>query len=152
VLLLALAAAADRWRRRPVAIETAPPAPLPGRPRLVHVLGGEVRHGEALEPQETVLTEGRTVVGRRRGVDVRLRDLTVSPQHALLEADREGRVVVRDLGTLNGVKVDGIPMAEAELHDGNRLRLGDVDLIYRTDPRRDDGGRHGGELGEQIGS
>lgn len=138
-------------RRRPAAAVEAPGAePLPGRPRLVSVVGGQLRHGAPVEPDERVLTEGRTVVGRDKHADLHLADLSVSPRHALVEADREGRVVVRDLGALNGLSVDGIPVAEAELHDGNRLQLGDVKLVYRVDPEHDDGGRHGGELGENV--
>lgn len=145
---VAVAVAVAR-RRRPQAV-AAEVAPLPGRPRLVAVVGGQVRHGELTEPAETPLREGRQVLGRARDADVHLADLSVSPRHALVEADPAGRVVVRDLGAVNGVAVDGIPVAQAELHDGNRLQLGDVQLIYRSDPADDDGGRHGGELGEHI--
>jgi len=99
-----------------------------------------------VEPEQIVLREGRQVLGRAWDADIHVADLTVSPRHALVEADREGRVVVRDLGARNGVTVDGIPVVQSELHDGNRLQLGDVQLIYRTDPERDDGGRQGGEL------
>ena len=155
LLLAVLGAGGLGWARlrQPAPEEPAPPpAPLPGRPRLVTVLGGTLRHGDPVEPDETVLCEGRQVLGRDKHADVHLRDLTVSPRHALIEADRAGRVVVRDLGARNGLRVDGIPVAEAELHDGNRLQLGDVQLVYRTDPRNDDGGRSGGELGEQPGS
>ncbi len=107
-------------------------------------------HGGVRTP-ELLLRQGRQVLGRARDVDVLLDDLTVSPRHALLDVDGEGRVLLRDLGAVNGVKVDGIPVAEVELHDGNRVQLGDVQLVYRVDPERDGGGRHGGELGEQIG-
>ncbi len=129
-----------------------PPAPpLPGRPRLTRVVGGSRPHGGPPEPAEVLLGRGRTVVGRARDADLHLADPTVSPRHALVEADAEGRVHIRDLGALNGVRVDGIPVARVELHDGNRVQLGDVQLVYRTDPRRDTGGRSGGELGENVG-
>ena len=152
VLLAALGLGGVAWSRRSRPAPAPPAQPLPGRPRLVSVLGGSVRHDGQIEPAETLVQEGRSVLGRARDADVRLADLTVSPRHALLQADREGRVVVRDLGARNGLHVDGIPVAEAELHDGNRLQLGDVQLVYRTDPVRDGGGRSGGELGEQIGT
>lgn len=152
-LLLMAAGAYGAGRRS----RGGPPAPapqraLPGRPRLVTVFGGHLPHGEAPVPPETVLRAGRLVLGRARDADLLLRDPTVSPRHALVEADGEGRVRIRDLGALNGVSVDGVPMAEAELHDGNRVSLGAVQLVYRTDPVRDDGGRSGGELGENLGS
>lgn len=151
VLLLAgLGVAGWAQRRRPpeprpgdLQARDCPPAPPPpGRPRLVAVVGGAMRHGER-GPEETPLRAGAQVLGRARDADVHLADLTVSPRHALLEADERGRVFVRDLGALNGLSVDGIPVAEVELHDGNRLQLGDVQLIYRTDRIAGDGGRQG---------
>jgi len=126
-----------------------PVVELPGRPRLVEVLGGTLVHGEQPVVPERVLRPGLQVVGRSREADIRLTEETVSPRHAAVEADLEGRVVVRDLGALNGLSVDGVPVREAELHDGNRLQLGDAVLVYRVDPAADDGGRQGGELGEQ---
>ena len=129
-----------------------PPAPpLPGQPRLTKVVGGSRPHGAPPQPAEVLLRSGRTVLGRARDADLHLPDLTVSPRHALIEADAQGRVHIRDLGALNGVRVDGVPVAHVELHDGNRVQLGDVQLVYRTDPRRDTGGRSGGELGENAG-
>lgn len=150
VAVAAVALATRRRHQEPPPAPAAPAAALPGRPRLVQVVGGQLRHGEPVNPAERLLAQGRIVVGRDKHADLHLGDLTVSPRHALVEADREGRVVVRDLGAANGVHVDGIPVAEAELHDGNRLQLGDVQLVYRTDPEHDDGGRQGGELGENI--
>lgn len=153
VLLAAGAGGLLWWRRRPVPAPpvAVAPAPLPGRPRLVKVIGGSLRHGEDPGPIELLLPAGRLVVGRAKDADVHLDDLSVSPRHALLTLDPEGHAVVRDLGSLNGLFVDGIPVAERELYDGNRLQLGNVRLVYRTDPENDSGGRQGGELGESSG-
>ncbi len=122
--------------------------PLPGRPRLAPVHAGSLPHGAAVLT-EVLLPAGSLVVGRADDADVRLDDPTVSPRHALLEVDPDGAVRVRDLGALNGLTVDGVPVAEAQLHDGNRLDLGEAQLVFRCDPSDDDGGRQGGELGEQ---
>ncbi|MCU1692710.1 MAG: hypothetical protein JWM64_1801 [Frankiales bacterium] len=127
-----------------------PSVPVPGRPRLAPVHAGSVPHdavGAVLT--ELVLPPGRLVVGRADDADVRLDDPTVSPRHALLEVGHDGAVTVRDLGALNGLAVDGVPVVTATLNDGNRLDLGEVQLVFRCDPREDDGGRQGGELGEQ---
>lgn len=150
-LLAALGARSALARRSAARTAALPPADLPGRPRLVEVLGGALPHGAPPEAPVQLLRPGRTVIGRSREADLRLAEETVSPRHAVLETAADGRVVVRDLGALNGVSVDGIPVSEVELHDGNRLQLGDAVLVFRTDPRVDDGGRQGGELGEQQG-
>lgn len=123
---------------------TAPP----GRPRLAPVHGGSVRHGEPVMT-ELALRAGCFVLGRDRAAELRVDHPSVSPRHALLEVEPDGGVRVRDLGALNGVTVDGVPVAAARLHDGNRLDLGEVQLVFRCDPVVDDGGRQGGELGEQ---
>ncbi len=155
VLLLVAGLSTVAWSLRPepgpAPVRTPQLRPLPGRPRLVAVLGGSLPHGERPRAPELLLHEGRQVIGRQKDVDVHLGDTTVSPRHAVVEADRYGRVHIRDLGALNGVSVDGIPLISTELHDGNRVQLGDVQLVYRTDPVHDDGGRQGGEFGENSG-
>lgn len=125
--------------------------PLPGRPRLLPVLEQSLPHDtvDADELDGLVLPAGRTVIGRAPDADLRLEDPSVSPHHALLEAAPDGTVHVRDLGALNGLSVDGVPVVRAVLHDGNRIGLGESSLVFRTEPGEDDGGRQGGELGEQ---
>ncbi len=122
---------------------------LPGHPRIAPVLGGSLRHADDELPDEVPLPTGDHVVGRAPDADLRIDHPTVSPRHALLRVRPDGQVVARDLGTVNGVLVDGIPVLEAQLHDGNRLVLGEAQLVFRTDPQSDDGGRQGGEKGEQ---
>lgn len=122
---------------------------LPGRPRLAPVLGGSLRHADDELPDELPLPVGEHVVGRALDADLRIAHPTVSPRHVLLRVEPDGRVRVRDLGTVNGVLVDGVPVVEAQLHDGNRLGLGEAQLVFRADPQTDDGGRQGGEKGEQ---
>lgn len=95
---------------------------------------------------ELVLRVGRQLVGRSHDADLRLQDVTVSMEHAELVVAADGGVVVRDLASENGVRVDGVPVAEADLHDGNRLQLGDVQLVYKTDLGAGPGGRQGGEF------
>lgn len=123
--------------------------PLPGRPRLAPVLGGSLRHADDDLPDELPLPVGEHVVGRAPDADLRIAHPTVSLRHVLLRVQPDGRVLVRDLGTVNGVLVDGVPVVEAQLHDGNRLVLGEAQLVFRADPQTDDGGRQGGEKGEQ---
>lgn len=149
-LLAALGARSALARRSAARTVVLPPADLPGRPRLVEVLGGALPHGAPPEAPVQLLRPGRTVIGRSREADLRLSEETVSPRHAVLEVRLDGRVVLRDLGALNGVSVDGIPVSEVLLNDGNRLQLGDAVLVFRTDPQVDDGGRQGGELGERA--
>jgi hypothetical protein len=65
-----------------------------------------------------------TTVGRGRGVDIRLDDLSVSRLHA--ELIRRGPYVyVADLGlSRNGTRVNGRPVARRVLNDGDVLSFG----------------------------
>jgi signal transduction histidine kinase len=62
----------------------------------------------------------------------RPQDATVSRSHALV-ARREGRWVIRDLDSRNGVRIDGRPLPqglEGELADGRVISLGDWELNF----------------------
>lgn len=54
---------------------------------------------------------------------------TVSRQHAQILV-RGGRVEIEDLGSSNGTFVNGSPVRMAELSPGDKLRLGDVELVF----------------------
>lgn len=86
---------------------------------------------------ETVLeiTKNRSVIGRGETADVVVPDDRVSRLHALVWTE-DGRVLVRDLGSANGTKVDGVAVGErpAELGAGSVLTIGP--LSFRLEPVR----------------
>jgi DNA-binding NtrC family response regulator len=72
----------------------------------------------------TLLAKPRLLVGRGHDCDVRLASADVSRRHALLT--RSGvRWVVRDLGSRNGIGVNGKRLEEAEFAAGDVVRVGD---------------------------
>lgn len=73
------------------------------------------------------LEPGIHVLGRSEACQQRFEDPTVSGQHCEVQVSPLG-VRVRDLGSSNGITVDGRPVQEAELLDGQQLGLGDVIL------------------------
>lgn len=122
----------------------------PGRPRLVLAAGGHVAaHSPQASGQEQTayLPVGCSVIGRARDVAVRLADTTVSPRHAeVVVSGDDGRVSVRDLGSLNGTLVNGLLVNEAELSDGSRIEVGNTTLVVVIDEPQHDG--DGGAAGE----
>jgi pSer/pThr/pTyr-binding forkhead associated (FHA) protein len=78
----------------------------------------------------------RVTVGRKQGNTVVLRDPKVSGVHAeiLLEG---GRPVVRDLGSTNGTFLEGKRIEELVLSHGDRLQIGDSELVL-TDVTKPD--------------
>jgi DNA segregation ATPase FtsK/SpoIIIE, S-DNA-T family len=81
---------------------------------------------------------GTAYIGREHGVQIRLSDSSVSRRHAKLVlarlpatgdvADVVDVVEVVDLGSANGISVDGAEVPRAVLKAGDRVRLGDTEI------------------------
>ena len=76
------------------------------------------------------------MVGRDEGCDVRIDDPSVSRRHVALERRGGGWFVV-DQGSVNGSFLDGKRVGEGPLRDGQRLRLGSVELRVQIEPEDD---------------
>ena len=84
------------------------------------------------------LAAGTTVVGRDAGCDLVLRSSSVSRRHAEIRLDDDGRLRVRDLGSLNGTRIDGRPVAgEVVVGDGQVAQFGALQAVARP-PKTDD--------------
>ncbi|HEY8340698.1 MAG TPA: FhaA domain-containing protein [Egibacteraceae bacterium] len=73
-----------------------------------------------------------TLIGRLPECDVTLDDPSVSRRHARLVSE-QGRWRIEDLGSTNGVRVNGEAVDERTLHDGDHLELGSVHLVFSLD-------------------
>jgi two-component system, cell cycle response regulator len=77
-------------------------------------------------------------VGRGRDADCRVRDRSVSRSHVLLRILEDGRVELRDLDALNGTWINGRRLRGLDqVFDGDRIRLGDLDLRIAWMSERD---------------
>jgi hypothetical protein len=76
--------------------------------------------------------QDRTLVGRDPSCAVVLEDKSVSRRHVLVERRGHAWHVV-DQGSANGTFVDGEQVAEAELRDGQELRLGTLPLAVELE-------------------
>ena len=76
------------------------------------------------------------LVGRHPAADIRVDSPMISRRHCCL-AVVNSRVLIRDLGSRHGVRVNGVVVEEAEVHAGDEVAIGH--LIYRfeadTSPR-----------------
>jgi hypothetical protein len=79
------------------------------------------------------LKHGSNSFGRSRTNDHRLEDDAVSECHCEVIVG-EDSVRVRDLGSTNGIFVDGRPVSEAELQDGQTLRIGSLEFVLEGAP------------------
>jgi hypothetical protein len=108
------------YRAEPAAEQAA--APAVGSRALV------VTEGRRLP-----LSPGGSVVGRSRDCDIVLADPNVSRRHAEIGM-RGGAWAVRDLGSTNGVKVNGQAIATAHpLSPGDRIKLGTAELVFELE-------------------
>ncbi|HZL35723.1 MAG TPA: FHA domain-containing protein [Tepidisphaeraceae bacterium] len=78
--------------------------------------------------------EGRTfLIGRRKDCDLPLEIPAVSRVHAIIFR-RDGRLYLRDLNSRAGTFVNGKPIREVELQDGDELQFAYVVLRYQSSP------------------
>jgi pSer/pThr/pTyr-binding forkhead associated (FHA) protein len=85
--------------------------------------------------ERRVVVEARAVVGRDPDCDVVLSSRSVSRKHAIVE--KRGEVwVARDLGSANGLFVEGKRVSEAPLASGASLRFGDVEATFAAGAHR----------------
>ncbi len=74
-----------------------------------------------------------TLIGRSRHADIVLADPNVSRRHAEIRK-RGGDFVITDLGSLNGVEVNGKRVTEKVLEDGDVITLGTTMLRFERKP------------------
>lgn len=83
--------------------------------------------------REVPLRTARLTIGRALDNDLILEGTGVSRRHAQIE-QRHGRYVLRDLGSRHGTQVNGQPVQEVVLRDGDVLSLGGQRLVFRMAP------------------
>jgi len=66
----------------------------------------------------------RVRIGRDRGAELQLTDITVSSLHAEVTADASGNITITDLDSTNGTTVNGRPIRRAVLRPGDSLKIG----------------------------
>ncbi len=74
------------------------------------------------------------VIGRGAEADLRISDPGISRRHAEIRVKGKGKgreASVVDLGSTNGTMVDGSRVREATLRDGQRIRVGNTDVVVR---------------------
>jgi len=71
-------------------------------------------------------------IGREATNGIVLADPSVSRQHAELRTAEDGSVRVVDLQSRNGIKVNGVPRADAALFDGDVIEVGAFTLKFHN--------------------
>ncbi len=88
--------------------------------------------GGGLEPGERFDLIGGLSIGRSRDADIQIEDRYASGIHARV-FNRDARVFVEDMNSTNGTLLnDATLKGEAELLDGDVLRIGDTEFRLET--------------------
>jgi hypothetical protein len=81
------------------------------------------------EPRRVTIEQAPFRIGRSETADLRVDAVEVSREHAEI-IERNGAWLVRDLGSTNGTQVNGKPIKEALLADGDSLKIAETELTF----------------------
>ena len=89
---------------------------------------------------------GSSTIGNAADNDIVIADVLASRHHAVLVPTADG-VQIQDIGSTNGTFVNGQPIKDAPLREGDLVTIGNVDLVFangalvrRTAPAAETGG------------
>jgi hypothetical protein len=111
--------------KTPVPTEAVSAAELGMEPELVTLSFDGNRHE---------VNQGRVVIGRSRDCDIQLTDANVSRRHAELRQEGASYWIV-DLGSTNGIEVNGKRMRRAKLEAGDTVTLGSTEITFDRQTR-----------------
>ena len=100
--------------------------------------GGQVRRAALVLEVNGVrhpLTPPGLVIGRGSEPDLRINDPGISRRHAEFVVTGTGpaqTIVIRDLGSTNGIAVNGRKVSEASVEDGTRIDIGNTRLLVHA--------------------
>ncbi|MEV6650159.1 DUF3662 and FHA domain-containing protein [Streptomyces sp. NPDC051219] len=107
---------------RPAAADRRPatPGPMPGT---------QVRRWIEINGTRHQISRPTLVLGRSTEADVRIDDPGVSRRHCEIRTGTPS--TIQDLGSTNGIVVDGQHTTRATLRDGSRIVVGSTTIVYR---------------------
>lgn len=110
----------------PLVASRGPEMALPSGPALIGLQG--IAAGSTF-----ALTAGDLTIGRDGESEIVLAENTVSRQHARVQRDSSGQWTLLDLGSANGVYVNGMRVQRAILSAGDEVKIGDNYFRFHTD-------------------
>ncbi len=83
--------------------------------------------------REFFLARGENLIGRSNDCRVSIGSTTTVSRHHARIVLESGQAMLEDLGSKNGTLLNGAPIdRSAPLQDGDEIRLGSIELIYRS--------------------
>ncbi|MGV9557167.1 FhaA domain-containing protein [Streptomyces sp. NPDC003401] len=103
--------------------------PAGGGPAGAPAPGSRTRHWIEINGTRHQISRATLVLGRSTEADVRIDDPGVSRRHCEIRTGTPS--TIQDLGSTNGIVVDGQHTTRATLRDGSRIVVGSTTIIYR---------------------
>ncbi|MFJ5709043.1 FhaA domain-containing protein [Streptomyces sp. NPDC093105] len=91
--------------------------------------GAQVRRWIEINGNRHQISRPTLVLGRSTDADVRIDDPGVSRRHCEIRTGTPS--TIQDLGSTNGIVVDGQHTTRATLRDGSRIVVGSTTIVYR---------------------
>jgi pSer/pThr/pTyr-binding forkhead associated (FHA) protein len=91
--------------------------------------GARTRYWIEINGTRHQISRATLVLGRSTDADVRIDDPGVSRRHCEIRTGTPS--TIQDLGSTNGIVVDGQHTTRATLRDGSRIVVGSTTVIYR---------------------
>ncbi len=91
--------------------------------------GTQVRRWIEINGTRHQISRPTLVLGRSTDADVRIDDPGVSRRHCEIRTGTPS--TIQDLGSTNGIVVDGQHTTRATLRDGSRIVVGSTTIVYR---------------------
>ncbi|MFJ5876256.1 FhaA domain-containing protein [Streptomyces sp. NPDC093088] len=105
------------------------PQAAAGRPATHGGAGTQVRRWIEINGTRHQISRPTLVLGRSTDADVRIDDPGVSRRHCEIRTGTPS--TIQDLGSTNGIVVDGQHTTRATLRDGSRIVVGSTTIVYR---------------------
>ena len=133
LLWVALSALKDLRRTAVPAPDATGFHPVPGSSPLRGAdLWLVAKRGGGLQPGERFDLIGGLSIGRSAEADVRIEDRYASGLHARIFS-RDGHTYIEDMNSTNGTQLNDATLSgEAEMIDGDVVRIGDTELRYEA--------------------
>lgn len=103
--------------------------PTAGGPGPMPSSGAQVRRWIEINGTRHQISRPTLVLGRSTDADVRIDDPGVSRRHCEIRTGTPS--TIQDLGSTNGIVVDGQHTTRATLRDGSRIVVGSTTIVYR---------------------
>ncbi|MEU5578498.1 DUF3662 and FHA domain-containing protein [Streptomyces huasconensis] len=107
----------------------SPAAARPSGPGAGALPGAQVRRWIEINGNRHQISRPTLVLGRSTDADVRIDDPGVSRRHCEIRTGTPS--TIQDLGSTNGIVVDGQHTTRATLRDGSRIVVGQTTIVYR---------------------